>query len=535
MAKKKEDLNDLEQLSVKDLQATKAQMETLLASLEDDFRKAAITEKSYKEVKTKNKAKLDKIKDILYNMGITEESQPPAPASAVAAMEAVNPSPLSTPAAPAAAPAAAQPMVMMAPRADGISEVKFTGEIERIKALIDAIKEGRASTDEKISRVTESVGELRSLVYQREGTAKEHDITFQKLQEQVANLKPEQIEREFAKRDKTLAAEDMRLEKVEFKTADLIKNLGDIRALLKSIGGLENIATVNRQIAEKVAAIDDRSKKTERLANKTEEIFVDISKKMEDFYLFKTKVESVDEVVKELMKSTDNLGVQLKEYVSKTDLESLKEDIAGVNTRLAEVKRLMDLVIPVMKLKIPENIQTLQKEKEAVEMVITSLEDSFRKGKIPKQEFKDAKRKNREKLENIAGQLQKAWQEFAEREKLEPAKPPQSPTPIPAPAAAPPTVPASAPPSTVASSPIAANPPAKPTPSPAPAPAAAPARPPEGPSTVPPTPQPVTVPPAAPAKPAENPLIADLRDALERGLLTKEAFERAVKALGGRQ
>jgi hypothetical protein len=422
MPKKKENLDELEQLSVDELKAMGAEIKNLLATLEDDYRKANITEKSYNEVKKKNKAKLEKIKEILYNMGITEETEPEEEKTP-AATPAPAPDGSPPPTRPAEASQTPQtPSPSMQPDQGGVSEAKFTAEIEKLRMLIDSMKESKSSADDKIMRLTESVGELRSLVYQREGISKDQDLKLQKLMEEVSEIKPEQIAKEFAKRDKTLASHDMKLEKLEFKTEDLIKTLGDIRALLKSIGGLENIATVNKEIAKKISAINEKSKKTERLSNKIEEIFVDLNKKMEDFFLYKAKQETIDELVKELMKSTDSLSIQLKDYVSKQDLESLKEDIASVGNRLGSMKNLMDMIIPIMKLKIPEKIQSLQKEKEDIETLLSSLEDSYRKGKISQEEFKEAKRKNQEKLDSTLRALQEEWKKFEAKEKLEEEK-----------------------------------------------------------------------------------------------------------------
>ncbi|MBI4182170.1 MAG: hypothetical protein HY520_04360, partial [Candidatus Aenigmarchaeota archaeon] len=97
MPKKKEDLSALEGLSVNDLAAQRKEIKNLLATLEDDYRKAAVTEKSYQEVKKKNQEKLAKITEILYNMGITEDEPASTPAPAATAQHAASPPPTGSP------------------------------------------------------------------------------------------------------------------------------------------------------------------------------------------------------------------------------------------------------------------------------------------------------------------------------------------------------------------------------------------------------------------------------------------------------
>jgi len=58
-------------LSVDDLVKQKEEIEMLLSSLEDEYRNASISDKSYKEVKEKNQKRLDQIKSKLEELGIS--------------------------------------------------------------------------------------------------------------------------------------------------------------------------------------------------------------------------------------------------------------------------------------------------------------------------------------------------------------------------------------------------------------------------------------------------------------------------------
>ena len=138
-------------------------------------------------------------------------------------------------------------------------------ELEKIKATIDAIKETKRSTDEMIQRMTEGMGELRSMVFQREGLFKDMESKIKRLEDDVSDLKPERIAKEFGKRDKNLQQNQMRLEKLENRTSNVLKILSDIRNLLKSIGGLENIAKVSRSITDKSVKIDEIAKRPKSL------------------------------------------------------------------------------------------------------------------------------------------------------------------------------------------------------------------------------------------------------------------------------
>jgi tetrahydromethanopterin S-methyltransferase subunit B len=218
----------------------------------------------------------------------------------------------------------------------------------------------------------------------------------------------------------------MKIEKLERKSDDMFKNLTQIRSLLESIGGLENIAKVDKDITKKMAEIDEKVKKINRLSDKTEKMYIDLNKKMEDFFLYQTKQDSLDEIVKEMMRTVDNMGLRMENLVNNEDFTTLKEDISLIGNRIDEMKRLIDIIVPIVKVKIPEPIKTLQKEKEDIENLMTSLEEEFRKGSFTEKDYKKARSKNQKKLTDIERKLEKEWNKLEEsiaEEKPEEQKP----------------------------------------------------------------------------------------------------------------
>ena len=63
------------------------------------------------------------------------------------------------------------------------------------------------------------------------------------------------------------------------------------------------------------------------MAAKTEELFTELDKRITRFASQSTKIDSIDELTKELMESFDKTEVKLKEAVFKEDLEKLKQSI----------------------------------------------------------------------------------------------------------------------------------------------------------------------------------------------------------------
>ena len=97
---------------------------------------------------------------------------------------------------------------------------------EKINATINAVKESEKATDEKVQRITESLGEIRALIFGKESKTKDQQFRLEKLEEEVAGINPRKIEKEFGKRDRILTDIGMRTEKIESKMEALVKNVG---------------------------------------------------------------------------------------------------------------------------------------------------------------------------------------------------------------------------------------------------------------------------------------------------------------------
>ncbi|MBI4175767.1 MAG: hypothetical protein HY518_01050 [Candidatus Aenigmarchaeota archaeon] len=404
---------EFSQLSLDELAQTKKDVENFLEMLEDQYRKASVSEASYKEGKEKNQKKLAEVVKLLQEWGYSEPPKTGAAATPAPAAEippsAAQPRP---PTQQAAAPTQQQVSAAFESLQKELMESRLKIETERLKALIDALKEGRQATDERIQRITENIGEIRSLVFQREGAASQQEMKLKKMEELVNEIKPQEIAKEFSKRDKTLAQDDVRLEKIEKKLDEVSRTAAGTQALIKSIGGLENVASINTEMARKTQMVSDTAKRIDRLSDKIEKIFIDLNKNLEEFLLYKTKQDTMDELVKDMLKSVDSLTIKLEGYVQKEDLNLMKTDIAGLSGKLEEVGKLIDMIIPVVRLKLPDTIQSLKKDRDDIETLLASLEKAYKGKSLSRKEYLKARETNLQKLADIEEHLKKEWQKI---------------------------------------------------------------------------------------------------------------------------
>jgi len=287
-------------------------------------------------------------------------------------------------------------------------------EIEKLRVMIDATREANRTTDETIRTISESIGELRSMVFQADATLKESTLKMEKIEDEIGEVKPQEIVKKFRGLNETIEKQQINLEKLERKSEDLAEKVNKVYETLKGIGGIENLIQLNKNIQEKLTDINEAVKYIERLGAKTEKIFIDLNKNLEDFVLYKTKQEDVEESLKDIIKSIDALNVKFEGYVNKKDLETFKEDDMIIKKQLEEINR----VLPLVKVKLPDRMANLRREKEDIILLLDSIKEQLERGNITKEEYQNVKSKNISKIKVIDNELNKEWKKIENLVKL---------------------------------------------------------------------------------------------------------------------
>lgn len=426
-----------EEMSNTDLQKAHEELGQLLATLEEEHRKAAISDQSYAEIKGKNNRKLEEVTRLLTDRGLPPTAAAPAaPAGVSPELQAIAAKVATQTLVPAKPPVAASqpaqqtfnqappdapaplPIPVSYPAPAGSADVerleaklegKLTTEVEKLRAALDAMKEGHNASEERSQRISESLGELRSMVFAHDATAKTIEAEFAKLKEAVNTVNPTRVEKEFAKRDKAESELSARTEALETKLGDLGKTTHDVQKLLAAVGGLENVARIDRMAAEKIEQMNQKAKRIDQLADRVEKMFVDLHQRLEEFDLFKERQQALDELSKDLIKNLDNLTVQQAGLVTRGDLDQLRGDITAISGNMVELRKTIDIILPVVQLKLPDSIQRLQDEKTALEGLLKQLEEGRQSNTLSVKEYLHSKERNEQRLAKIERQLRKEW------------------------------------------------------------------------------------------------------------------------------
>ncbi|MCK4496702.1 MAG: hypothetical protein KAU24_00795 [Candidatus Aenigmarchaeota archaeon] len=427
MAKKPEEI-------LTELQKQEEDIEILLSSLEEAYSEAGITEKHYKEVKTKNQKKLKeigrKIKRIEKKVGkkvkekkpktvgeIIEAEEGPVPISkplegempAEPSAEMPKPTPVAAP--PAAKPGkerfSADDIKGMLSRF--VKEIKPGGpevlpkvekmevRLEKMNAFLNAMKDEKTSGNETIRRLTEEIGEMRSNIGALDRKTSQQEIIVTEINTAIADLKPQKFVKFLRKEDAQVKMHDAKIQRIEDVTSLLIKRITQVEEVLKKIGSLEKIADFGRDIAKRLVEIENREKRIGRISDRIDSIFMQLNKRLDEFMLYKAKQDTLDELSREMMKTIDEMNTKIEGFAKKEDLNLLRETLES---------RISGVGVPAAS---PEVIK-LQEQKSEIEGLLGILEEQFKKGELKKEEYEKAKKVNTERMESIDKKIQEKSQ-----------------------------------------------------------------------------------------------------------------------------
>lgn len=291
---------------------------------------------------------------------------------------------------------------------EGPSNQKLNIELEKLKVMIEAFRDSKKASDEAIQNISENIGEIRSMVMQSDANFKTTIADMEKLEDEVAGIKPKEITKKFNEFKDTMEKDKLEMEKLQRKSDTTGEKVNEIYEMLKSIGGIENLMGLNKDIQNKLKDINEAIKYIQRIGAKTEKIFIDLSKGMEDLILLKAKQEDFDESLKNSLAAIDAFNVKLNDYATKADLDDTRGEIVMLKKQIEQIKK----VLPVAELKLPESMINMRKDKEDIEMFLESLELQYDEGKINKAEYDELKKINNKKLKDIEDKLEKEWKDI---------------------------------------------------------------------------------------------------------------------------
>lgn len=218
-------------------------------------------------------------------------------------------------------------------------------KIEKLEGKFEMLDSSKSEHGDRMSNISEEIGELRSMIFSREETLGGIESEFRTIKEATAQIRPEKIAKDLESYSKDLMKAQAQSELEKSKVDRLEGELQKITDILDKIKSYENILEAAKDIKKQVDKIKDSEKYTERMAAKSEKIFGELDTRLLEFQKYKKDIEDSGEMIKDVVKSVDGLEIKIESLMPKDSFSKVKDEtdtkIRDVDTRL---KRLKDIV-----------------------------------------------------------------------------------------------------------------------------------------------------------------------------------------------
>jgi len=207
-------------------------------------------------------------------------------------------------------------------------------QLEKLDGRMQSEAEMRNNLDEKIGRLSEEIGELRSMILDRERANNKIESEFEKMKDSVADIDPEKIKKDLERKESAIAQNNMQIEKLSKLTEGLSADLKAFRTQMDKIKSFENLVDMYHEIDKKITKIRESEQYVDRLAAKVESIFAELDKRTTELVEVEERTRTMQELTTDLMKSLDKDEIKLKEAVYKEDIEKISR---GLDERVKKI------------------------------------------------------------------------------------------------------------------------------------------------------------------------------------------------------
>gem|GEM_PF-5618421 len=300
-----------------------------------------------------------------------------------------------------------------------ISEIVV--RLDKMEGKMDMFQGVQDAFNQRIMDLNEKLGDTRRMVFEREKASTKLEGEFDKVATIVKETDPEKITLKFEKFNAELERNKSEIQRMDDFFKNMTEKVNIIQGFMDKIKSVDNIMTAAGEVDKRVKQIEDGRNYTDKLAGKTESMFLEMNDKLSFVKKNFDKVEKVDAMMKDVLKDVDRLKFRAdEELVKKKELEKMLEvlkevvveDIVGINpVAFSNLRRRVTLIENLNK-GIPE----LEKERDRLNLLLKTIENDSRANKIKPKTYEELKMSVESKLGEIDYTIRKKKGEDVDEE-----------------------------------------------------------------------------------------------------------------------
>ncbi|MEM3370848.1 MAG: hypothetical protein QXW00_03880 [Candidatus Woesearchaeota archaeon] len=213
----------------------------------------------------------------------------------------------------------------------------LAAELMKIKAEVEAFSDVRKATNEKLTRLSEQIGELRAMIADRDKVMNQIEVKATKAADLVATVKPEEQMVEIKRQDAKLEAFKASLESNELLMKRVLDELKEMRTKIASFRGIEELINLNNEVKSEIIEIKKVEANIQKHADKVETIFAEVQKRFVDFTKIDDRIASNTKQIAELSKNLDGVKATASAAATKKSVDELTSKFLEMKDQLSEL------------------------------------------------------------------------------------------------------------------------------------------------------------------------------------------------------
>ncbi|NPA38573.1 MAG: hypothetical protein GXN99_02135 [Candidatus Nanohaloarchaeota archaeon] len=306
----------------------------------------------------------------------------------------------------------------MPEESQSLKQEQLLAELERIKAQLDAEKEIREGLTERLTHISEEIGEIRRSIIEEEKKISEIDVKATKAADLVKEVHPEELMAALQKDEAKIEALQDLINSQKLMVEKLMEELKEIKRTLTAFKGYDEVIKLYGDIKKDITTLEKLKARIERDADKVESIFLELSKKMKDTQALEDAIKSLEEKVSANTQELQRIVTVLELKADKADVMKLIDALASKPSLLAKLlhKQPQEVELDVEDLKraielnegIEKKFENLFKELSDLKEKITYLDKKIEKLEKEKKTGSSSPTKNKAETPHELSEEEKA-------------------------------------------------------------------------------------------------------------------------------
>jgi len=224
-------------------------------------------------------------------------------------------------------------------------------EIERIKASVEAFQEVRKSFMERFERISEQIGELRSMIFDRDKNIQELELKAIKAYDLVETVHPEKIMISIQKQDAKSEALKANLEGNESIMDRVMEELKETKKKIDFFRGVDEIIKLSEEVKKELIEIKKIESRIFINTDKVETIYSEMRKKYQAIEEISSEFKEMKLTIEQNTKDINFLKDKISGLAEKTEVEKLVNKVQRYIDALKELQKKSSLTKDIEEIK----------------------------------------------------------------------------------------------------------------------------------------------------------------------------------------